>query len=116
MTTVVNQITSKHGAGSILPIFITCDPARDDVKAVKAYCKDFHPTLVGLTGSYNDIKKTCKTFRVYFSTPPDAKPQDDYLVDHSILSVSGVSSFFRKLTWPALPNPASTSWILQVNS
>ncbi|CAD6577775.1 MAG: Cu-binding protein [Cyphobasidiales sp. Tagirdzhanova-0007] len=84
MTTVVNQITSKHGAGSILPIFITCDPARDDVKAVKAYCKDFHPTLVGLTGSYNDIKKTCKTFRVYFSTPPDAKPQDDYLVDHSI--------------------------------
>lgn len=22
--------------------------------------------------------------RVYFSTPPDAKPTDDYLVDHSI--------------------------------
>jgi protein SCO1/2 len=74
-----------HGKDSILPVFITCDPARDDVKAIKAYCSDFHPTLVGLTGTYEDIKKTCKTYRVYFSTPPDAKATDDYLVDHSIL-------------------------------
>ena len=26
----------------------------------------------------------CKAYRVYFSTPPNAKPEDDYLVDHSI--------------------------------
>lgn len=85
MTTVVDKITAKHGKDSVLPVFITCDPARDSVSAIKTYCKDFHPTLIGLTGSYEDIKKTCKTYRVYFSTPPDAKPTDDYLVDHSIL-------------------------------
>jgi protein SCO1 len=26
----------------------------------------------------------CKAYRVYFSTPPNAKQGDDYLVDHSI--------------------------------
>jgi len=40
--------------------------------------------MIGLTGSYDDVKKTCKVYRVYFSTPPDVKPGDDYLVDHSI--------------------------------
>ncbi|GAA6062223.1 hypothetical protein JCM10212_006458 [Sporobolomyces blumeae] len=83
MTDVVESI-SKSEKVDILPVFITCDPARDDVKAVKTYVRDFHPSLVGLTGPYDDIKKTCKAYRVYFSTPPTAKPGDDYLVDHSI--------------------------------
>ena len=48
------------------------------------YVSDFHPRLVGLTGDYATLKATCKAYRVYFSTPPDAKPTDDYLVDHSI--------------------------------
>ena len=30
------------------------------------------------------VKKTCKAYRVYFSTPPNIQPTDDYLVDHSI--------------------------------
>ncbi|KAK4057872.1 Cu-binding protein [Microbotryomycetes sp. JL221] len=83
MSIVVSDISKSHET-SILPVFITCDPARDDVAAVKAYIRDFHPSLVGLTGTYDDIKKTCKQYRVYFSTPPNAKATDDYLVDHSI--------------------------------
>lgn len=84
------------------PIFITCDPARDTPEQVKAYVKgtrfccsmttrdlilppiDFHPRLLGLTGSYDNIKAACKAYRVYFSTPPNTKLGDDYLVDHSI--------------------------------
>ncbi|ORY66921.1 SCO1/SenC-domain-containing protein [Leucosporidium creatinivorum] len=83
MGLVVTSIAKSHST-ELLPIFITCDPARDDVKAVKAYVKDFHPSLVGLTGTYESIKKCCKAYRVYFSTPPNAKATDDYLVDHSI--------------------------------
>ena len=48
------------------------------------YVSEFHPRLVGLTGSYDTLKATCKAYRVYFSTPPNAQPGDDYLVDHSI--------------------------------
>lgn len=90
MSNVVDKLSAIHGPDSILPVFITCDPARDSVAAIKTYCKDFHPKLIGLTGTYQDIKKVCKTYRVYFSTPPDAKATDDYLVDHSILCVNNL--------------------------
>jgi len=65
-------------------IFITCDPARDSPEILKLYLSDFYPGIVGLTGTYEGVKKACKQFRVYFSTPPDVKPGQDYLVDHSI--------------------------------
>lgn len=66
------------------PIFITCDPARDTPDVLKEYLKDFHDGIIGLTGSFDDVKKVCKQYRVYFSTPPEVKPGQDYLVDHSI--------------------------------
>lgn len=65
-------------------IFITCDPARDSPEILKKYLQDFHPSIIGLTGSFEAIKNTCKKYRVYFSTPPNVKPGQDYLVDHSI--------------------------------
>ncbi len=40
--------------------------------------------MVGLSGTYDETKAVCKTYRVYFSTPKDASPDGDYLVDHSI--------------------------------
>ncbi|KAJ2893952.1 Protein SCO1 mitochondrial [Zalerion maritima] len=70
--------------GSLLPVFVTCDPARDDPKTLRKYLDDFHPRFVGLTGTYDQVKKTCKAYRVYFSTPEKVKPGEDYLVDHSI--------------------------------
>ncbi|KAJ7283240.1 SCO1/SenC-domain-containing protein [Mycena rebaudengoi] len=66
------------------PVFISVDPARDSPSRIAVYLKDFHPGFTGLVGSYEAIKATCKAYRVYFSTPPNTKPEDDYLVDHSI--------------------------------
>lgn len=66
------------------PVFITCDPARDSPDIIKKYLEDFHPSIIGLTGTYEQVKNVCKKYRVYFSTPPDVKPGQDYLVDHSI--------------------------------
>ena len=37
--TPVPRPAAKSHATDILPVFITCDPARDDVKAVKSYVK-----------------------------------------------------------------------------
>ena len=39
---------------------------------------------MGLYGDYDPTKAACKAYRVYFSTPPNADPKGDYLVDHSI--------------------------------
>lgn len=66
------------------PIFISVDPVRDTPSRIQRYLEDFHPSFIGLVGSWDAIKAVCKEYRVYFSTPPNAKPIDDYLVDHSI--------------------------------
>ncbi|ORY00462.1 SCO1/SenC-domain-containing protein [Clohesyomyces aquaticus] len=83
MAIMYDTVTKRCGK-VLLPIMITCDPARDTPAVLKEYLKEFHPEFIGLTGDYEEIKKTCKEYRVYFSTPPNVKPGQDYLVDHSI--------------------------------
>lgn len=73
----------KHCNVEVQPIFITCDPIRDTPEVLKKYLKDFHPSMIGLTGSHADIKEMCKNYKVFFSTPEDANPKSDYIVDHS---------------------------------
>lgn len=76
--------TDKAHGPIVQPIFVSVDPARDSLQQLSLYLKDFHPRLIALTGSYEATKAMCKAYRVYFSTPPNAKEDDDYLVDHSI--------------------------------
>ncbi|ANB12886.1 Sco1p [Sugiyamaella lignohabitans] len=84
MSNILDDINKPGEEHRLLPVFITCDPNRDSPEVLKAYLAEFHPDIIGLTGSYEDIKQTCKEYRVYFSTPPDLKAGDEYLVDHSI--------------------------------
>jgi len=84
MARMLDLVHEKVPAGTLLPLFITCDPERDDPKTLKSYLAEFHPAFIGLTGTYDQIKDLCKKYRVYFSTPQNVKPGQDYLVDHSI--------------------------------
>jgi protein SCO1 len=81
---VMIDLVKQQSGNVIRPIFITCDPARDTPAVIKTYLKEFHPDIIGLTGTWENIKAVCKAYRVYFSTPPHVKPGQDYLVDHSI--------------------------------
>ncbi|QPG74760.1 hypothetical protein FOA43_002093 [Brettanomyces nanus] len=83
MGEIIDGLKKKHHI-EFQSLFITCDPVRDSPEVMKDYLADFHPEILGLTGTYDNIKKCCKAYRVYFSTPRDVKPGQDYLVDHSI--------------------------------
>ena len=55
------------GAEKIAPIFITVDPVRDTSEQLKEYVTFFHPRLVGLTGTTEQIKTVTGAYRVYFN-------------------------------------------------
>jgi cytochrome oxidase Cu insertion factor (SCO1/SenC/PrrC family) len=93
----VDKLTARAGSlGKVQPLFITVDPKRDGVPEVAEYVKEFHPRLIGLTGTDEMIKHVCKGFRVYYSSgghcpshpmvpPGPADEDDDYIVDHTII-------------------------------
>jgi protein SCO1/2 len=83
VATAIDLVSAKY-PNALRPIFITCDPARDTPAVLKSYLAEFHPSIIGLTGTWEQIKAVCKAYRVYFSTPEGVKPGQDYLVDHSI--------------------------------
>ena len=69
-------------AAKVQPIFISLDPERDTPSVLKTYVAAFHPRLVGLTGSAEEIAKVAKDFVVIYSKEP-AKDGGEYLVSHS---------------------------------
>ncbi|MDW3205697.1 MAG: SCO family protein [Alphaproteobacteria bacterium] len=71
-----------EAAQQITPVLITIDPARDTVEVLKDYAPAFHPRLVGLTGSDEEIDKIARKYRVYYAR---GQQIDDefYLMNHS---------------------------------
>ncbi|AMK16407.1 MULTISPECIES: SCO family protein [Sphingobium] len=69
-------------AAKVQPIFITVDPERDTPAVLKTYVAAFHPRLIGLTGSPDEIAKVAKDFVVIFNREK-AQGSSDYLVSHS---------------------------------
>jgi protein SCO1/2 len=41
----------------IVPVFVSVDPARDSLRALEAYGKDFHPDYIFLTGTPEQVQK-----------------------------------------------------------
>jgi protein SCO1/2 len=68
-------------AAKVQPIFITVDPQRDTPPVMKQYVAAFHPRLVGLTGTPEEIEAVKKSFAVY-SKAQKAEGASEYLVDH----------------------------------
>lgn len=65
----------------ITPVFITVDPERDTPEVVGKYVRYFHPNMVGLTGSAEQVDAAAQAYRAYYKK----QPQEDgpYLMDHS---------------------------------
>lgn len=68
-------------AEAVQPIFITLDPDRDTAAHLADYVPLFHPRLIGLTGSAEQIRRVALAYKVYYAKyPPDSS---DYVIDHS---------------------------------
>jgi protein SCO1/2 len=82
MAAVMDELGAE--AEKVTPVFVTVDPARDDVAQMHAYVEAFHPRMIGLTGTEAEIAVAAKAYRVYYAKGPSDKPDDPYyLMDHS---------------------------------
>ncbi|MEI6484686.1 MAG: SCO family protein [Sphingomonadales bacterium] len=71
-------------AARVAPIFITIDPQRDTPAALKPFVAAFHPRLVGLTGTPDQIAAVTKAYGVYAKRMDTSDPEN-YLMDHSAM-------------------------------
>jgi protein SCO1/2 len=67
---------------AITPILITVDPERDTPQVMKEYVQQFHPQMVGLTGSKEQVDSVVKEYRVFAAKVNDEE-LTDYTMDHS---------------------------------
>lgn len=71
----------KLGA-NVVPIFITVDPERDTPAVVGEFAANFHPRMVGLSGTPEAIAATAKKFAVW-SEKGEPAPGGGYMVNHT---------------------------------
>jgi protein SCO1/2 len=88
LTTISNTLDIiGDSAENVVPLFITVDPSRDTPEHLKEYVGYFHPKMVALTGTEEQIKAVTKVFRVYAAkAKTDNEDPEDYLMDHSSIT------------------------------
>ena len=67
------------------PIFITVDPERDTPAALKPWVAAFHPRLLGLSGTPEQIRAVAKAFAIFYEKQP-VQPGGGYGVNHTRLA------------------------------
>jgi protein SCO1/2 len=95
MAQALDQLPPETAA-KITPIFISIDPERDTPEHVGQYVTHFYPTLIGLTGSPEQVKAAAAAYRIYYAKVEEkgADPSA-YLMDHSaILYLMGPDGSF----------------------
>lgn len=83
MSAALDKVGSK--AADVVPVLITLDAQRDTPDKLAQYLKSFHPRLVGLTGSAEELAAVAKAYRVYYQKVADEKTPGSYSYDHSAI-------------------------------
>ena len=66
----------------VQPLFISVDPERDTISVLAQYVGNFHPRLIGLTGTPGQIRAVADSYKAYYArySPADGGA---HLVDHT---------------------------------
>ena len=72
-------------AAKIQPLFISVDPERDTPEVLTEFTDAFHPRLVGLTGSEDQIAAVAKDFAAFYARG-ETQEGGGYQVEHSTIT------------------------------
>jgi protein SCO1/2 len=102
-------------AARVLPVFVTIDPERDTPEHLARYVALFHPRLVGLTGTPDQVAAVARAYRVFYKRV-ESSEAGGYMMDHSsmlyLLDQAGaVRALFRSETAPEDLAAALRRWL-----
>lgn len=86
-------------------LFISIDPARDTTEVVAAFTDNFHPRMLGLTGTPEQVAAASAAYRTFYRKQEAEADDPYYLVDHStfsyiVLPGAGFVDFIRREDTP----------------
>ncbi|MGC6475906.1 MAG: SCO family protein [Parvibaculales bacterium] len=92
---------AKISPQKLQPLFISLDAERDSPALMKEYTAHFHPNIIGLTGSAEQIKAAAKRFKVYYNKVEDESSSAGYTIDHSsiVFLLNEDNEFLRAFTF-----------------
>lgn len=67
----------------VQPLFVSVDPARDTPERLAAFVGHFHPRLVGLTGTPEQVARAAAAYRARYRRADSDSGGPDYLIDHT---------------------------------
>ena len=78
----LKQLTPDELA-RVAMIFVSVDPKRDTPARLKEYVEFFHPSIVGVTGTPENIAEIAKRYAVFYAEQKVETAGEGYVVDHS---------------------------------
>ena len=78
----LTELLNEVGPDKLNVVFITIDPERDTAAQLKNYATNFHPSIVFLSGSPQEVKHALNAYHVYAAKVKDPN-MTDYVMDHS---------------------------------
>jgi cytochrome oxidase Cu insertion factor (SCO1/SenC/PrrC family) len=100
-------------AEGVQPVFITIDPERD-TKHLAEYVSAFHRSLVGLTGSPEEIRRVANAYKAFYIKIKDER-SGEYSIDHAgVIYLMGRNGEYLGFM-PPQTNPDRLTEILRKN-
>jgi protein SCO1/2 len=86
-------------ANNLAYLFITVDPERDTPEALEKYVKNFHPAILGLTGTPEELAVVYRNYDITVNKVPLGSSSLGYTVEHTARSYVVDSSGNLRLTY-----------------
>ena len=82
-TTEGLKLLKPEELARVAMIFVSVDPKRDTPARLKEYAEFFHPAIVGVTGTPENIAEIARRYGVFYAEQKVATAGGGYVVDHS---------------------------------
>jgi len=90
-------------AGAVVPLFVSFDTDRDGPESLRLYVRQFHPALVGLTGTPREVQSVARRFGARAWRVPSSDPAL-YKLDHtSLVYLVDPAGRLSASFWPQQP-------------